>query len=301
MNLIKIGSDIGNENSMENLGQVTLATLSLFGHEITLNPQTFKMTWLVMAIMLILALIGGRNLKAVPGTLQNIIEVFYDFLKDITVGTLGDRDGQKYLPFIVTLFVFILLSNWIGVIPNILAFVGTMVALVHKAVGGDVHVVMKSITDIAVSVDPSVWYSGLIGAQGIEEPTRSVNTDLALAMFVFLLCQAYGISQKGFFRYIRGFVDDPFPMRGPWILLFFINPFFYLNMIGAIANVVSHSFRLFGNIFGGGMIVVIVSTLLHHFFVPVFLNAFFGLFAGLVQAFVFTMLTITYLQQQQAD
>lgn len=285
---------------MENLGQVTLTTLSLFGHEITLNPHTFRMTWLVMAIMLIFAFIGGKGLKKIPGTIQNVIEVFHDFLEDITVGTLGERDGQKYLPFIITLFIFILLSNWIGIVPNILAFVGTVSALVHKAFGGDVHVAMNSITDITLSTQPSAWYSGLIGAQGIEEPTRSVNTDLALALFVFLLCQAYGISQKGFITYIRSFVDDPFPMKGPWILLFFINPFFYLNMIGAVANVVSHSFRLFGNIFGGGMIVVIVSTLLHHFFVPVFLNAFFGLFAGLVQAFVFTMLTITYLQQQQA-
>jgi len=285
---------------MENLGKVTLTTLSIFGHEITVNPVTFIMTWLVMILILSFAFIGGRQLKQVPGVIQNVFEVFYEFLKDITIGTLGEKDGQKYLPFIITLFIFILASNWIGIIPNLVALLGTVIALVHKVVGGNVSIVFNSITDIDMTVNPSVWYASLLSFSGIEEPTRSVNTDLALALYVFVLCWGYGISQKGIYGFIRSFVDDPFPMKGPWVLLFFINPFFYLNLIGSVANVVSHSFRLFGNIFGGGMIIVIVSSLLKHFLVPVFLFGFFGLFAGLVQAFVFTMLAVTYLQQQQA-
>ena len=71
-----------------------------------------------------------------------------------------------------------------------------------------------------------------------------------------------------------------------------------LNIIGEISAVVSHSFRLFGNIFGGFMIFTIVSSLIHHLLIPVGLLAFFGLFAGLVQAFVFTMLAITYIGQK---
>ena len=56
---------------------------------------------------------------------------------------------------------------------------------------------------------------------------------------------------------------------------------------------------LWGNIFGGAMIIVIVSTLVKHLLLPVGLLGFFGLFAGIVQAFVFTMLAVTYIQQQQ--
>ena len=152
---------------------------------------------------------------------------------------------------------------------------------------------------MSVVVPETAWYSSLLQSHGIEEPTKSVNTDLAIAILVFILCQSYGIKNKGIYHYIRDFADDPFPMKGPLIIFFFLNPFFYLNVIGLFANVVSHSFRLFGNIFGGGMIIVIVSSLLNYFLVPVGLFAFFGLFAGLVQAFVFTMLAVTYLQQQQ--
>jgi F-type H+-transporting ATPase subunit a len=279
---------------MDQLGKVTLSTITLLGHQITFNPITFIMTWISMALILFLAYIATKNLKVIPGKAQSIFEVIHDFLYDITVSTLGEKDGRKYFPFILTLFVFILLANWIGIFPNVFQFSGMIIAGLHKIIGGPVE-----FANMAFTVTQDVWYSFLLNAPGIQEPTRSVNTDLALAILVFIACQAYGIKNKGLYRYIRSFADDPFPMKGPLILLFFINPFFYLNLIGMVANVVSHSFRLFGNIFGGFMIVVIVSWLTKFFIVPVGLLAFFGLFAGLVQAFVFTMLAVTYIQQQQ--
>tara|TARA_B100001113_G_scaffold353599_1_gene358611 strand:- start:89 stop:943 length:855 start_codon:yes stop_codon:yes gene_type:complete len=284
---------------MDQLGKITLETISLFGKEITYNPVTFKMTYLVMAIIFICAFIAGRSFKNVPGKLQNIFELLYAFLSDLTISTLGEKEGRRYVPFIITLFMFVLVSNWIGIFPNILRFVGVIIALVHQLFSSSVSIVFEGFTAISVVVSDSVWYSSLLNSNGIEEPTKSVNTDLAIAILVFILCQMYGIRNKGLYRYIRNFADDPFPMKGPLILFFFLNPFFYLNLIGLVANVVSHSFRLFGNIFGGSMIIVIVSSLLKFFVVPVGLFAFFGLFAGLVQAFVFTMLAITYLQQQQ--
>ena len=71
-----------------------------------------------------------------------------------------------------------------------------------------------------------------------------------------------------------------------------------INIIGELSSVVSHSFRLFGNILGGFMIITIVSSLVKFIGIPVLLLGFFGLFAGLVQAFVFTMLAITYIGQK---
>jgi len=69
---------------------------------------------------------------------------------------------------------------------------------------------------------------------------------------------------------------------------------FPLNIVGEFAKVISISFRLFGNIMGGAIIVIVVSHLLFFVAIPVVLNAFFGLFVGSVQAFVFTMLYLTY-------
>lgn len=284
---------------MDELGKVTVKTITFLGKSITFSPTPILMMWIVMVLLVVLSAWSARRFKFIPGKVQSVFELIYEFLEDITVSTLGEKDGRRFVPFIVTLFIFLLASNWIGIVPNLFRMGGAVIALVHKLFGGSVQIVVEGITGLKLIPDPSSWYASLLNASFLEEPTKSVNTDLALGLIVFLLVHAYGIRNKGLYRYIRSFADDPFPMKGPLILFFWLNPFFYLNVIGAIANVVSHSFRLFGNVFGGGMIIVIVSTLLKFFLLPVGLFAFFGLFSGLVQAFVFTMLAVTYIQQQQ--
>ena len=77
--------------------------------------------------------------------------------------------------------------------------------------------------------------------------------------------------------------------------MFFMMP---LNVIGELAKIVSISFRLFGNIMGGAIIILVVSHLTYSLVLPPFLNAFFGLFVGTIQAFVFTMLTVVYISVQ---
>lgn len=71
-----------------------------------------------------------------------------------------------------------------------------------------------------------------------------------------------------------------------------------LNLIGEVSKIVSISFRLFGNIMGGSIIIMVVSYLCWNLLLPPFLNAFFGIFVGTVQAFVFTMLTVVYIAVQ---
>jgi len=117
---------------------------------------------------------------------------------------------------------------------------------------------------------------------GFQEPTRDLNTPLSLAVMGFFLTHTAAIREKGFFAYFREYAQ-------PFFILF------PLNVVGEFAKVVSLSFRLFGNIFGGAIIIAVVSPMIYHLILPPFLSVFFGLFIGLIQAFVFTMLTITYI------
>jgi F-type H+-transporting ATPase subunit a len=71
-----------------------------------------------------------------------------------------------------------------------------------------------------------------------------------------------------------------------------------LNIIGELSKVISISFRLFGNIMGGTIIILVVSHLVFSLVLPPFLNAFFVIFIGAIQAFVFTMLTLVYIAVQ---
>ncbi len=119
----------------------------------------------------------------------------------------------------------------------------------------------------------------------LEEPTKDLNTPLAFGIMGAVIANYAGIRAKGIKKYL-----------GEYFQPFFI--MFPLNVIDQIAKVVSISFRLFGNIMGGSIIILVVSHLTFSVVLPPFLNVFFGLFVGTIQAFVFTMLTIVYISLQ---
>ncbi len=284
---------------MESIGKVAVQTITFLGHTISFNPEMLYMTWLVMGIIIIISFAATRRLGVVPNKIQSIFEIIFSFLEEILVSTLGKKDGARFVPVICTLFVFILLSNWIGIIPNLFGFLGVIIALVHKLFGGEVTVVVQdSITNLMITPAAGSWYRFLFKMPAITEPTKYLSTGLGLAIIIFMVVHSFGIRTKGISGYFKSYLE-PLPSEGFWLYLFFLNPFFYMNIISQFANTLSHSFRLFGNIFGGGIIIVIVSELLRYIMIPVGLFAFFGLFAGAIQAFVFTMLAVSYIAQQK--
>jgi F-type H+-transporting ATPase subunit a len=126
----------------------------------------------------------------------------------------------------------------------------------------------------------------------LDEPTRDLNTALALGIISFIYVQSTMIKTRG----IRSYVKD------------FFQPFFVmlpLNIVGKLSSIVSISFRLFGNIFGGAIITKLYFSAIRGSIILELLGiasgmnflivAFFTLFEGLLQAFVFAMLTLTYL------
>ncbi len=130
------------------------------------------------------------------------------------------------------------------------------------------------------------WISNMLGViPFLSEPTKDLNTPLSLGVMGFFVAHYSGIKFKGFKAYIKGYFEP----------IFFMMP---LNIIGELAKVVSISFRLFGNIMGGSIIILVVSYLVYSLVLPPFLNAFFGLFVGTIQAFVFAMLTLVYISVQ---
>lgn len=125
----------------------------------------------------------------------------------------------------------------------------------------------------------------------LEEPTQDLNTTFALGIITFFYIQGYAIQSQGIKEYLKEYFQPFFIM-------------FPLHVIGKLATVVSISFRLFGNIFGGATIShlyysVIKSSLLLEIAgllsTNLMITLFFGLFEGFLQAFVFAMLTLTYL------
>lgn len=128
-----------------------------------------------------------------------------------------------------------------------------------------------------------IAFANISGLFGLFPPTADINTTLALAMMTFFAIHFFGIKSKGG-GYFKGFLE-PMPFLLP------------LNIIGELATPVSLGFRLFGNVLGG----MIIMTLLYNALglmalvpIPAVLHVYFDLFSGLLQSFIFTMLTMVF-------
>lgn len=206
------------------------------GMEVVLNAETLIMSWIVMGVLILFAVASTRRLSFLPGPYQTIAELLVATFEGLVNDAL-DEGNRHYFPLIITLFLFLWLSNMLGVIPF------------------------------------------------LSEPTKDLNTTLAYGILGFVISHYAGIKTKGFKQYASEYFQP----------MFFMMP---LNVIGELSKVVSISFRLFGNIMGGAIIIMVVGHLVYNLILPPLLNVFFGLFVGTIQAFVFTMLTLVYISVQ---
>jgi F-type H+-transporting ATPase subunit a len=222
---------------MEDLGRIQQLIIHVMGYDLTFNLNVILMTWIVITALICFGFFATRKKSILPEPVQVVGELFIKFLYDLTEDALGKELSKKYAPLICALFMFLLLCNWLGIIPH------------------------------------------------LEEPTKDLNTPLSFGLMGFFIAHHAGIKAKGLKRYLLDYCEPMFIMAP-------------LNIIGELAKVISISFRLFGNIMGGAIIILVVSYLTYSIITPPFLNAFFGAFVGTIQAFVFTMLTVVYIAVQ---
>jgi len=222
---------------MGELGRIHQLIIPIFGHTMTFNLEVILMTWIAFLVIFVLGFLAARKQGMVPDSMQVFGELFVSNLYKLTEDALDKEMAKKYGPLICALFLFLLVSNWMGIVPH------------------------------------------------LDEPTKDLNTPLSLGVMGFVIAHVAGIRKKGFKTYANEYFQP----------IFFMAP---LNIIGELAKIVSISFRLFGNIMGGSIIILVVSYLTWSIFLPPFLYAFFGMFVGTIQAFVFTMLTVVYISVQ---
>ncbi len=190
--------------------------------------------WLTMIFLIVLGWLGGKSVRLIPKGMQNVFEALISGFEEFTISITGE-EGRKSFPLLLTLFLFILFGNLMGLVP------------------------------------------------GFYPPTASINTTLALALIAVLWSHVIGIQQHGI-KYIKHFLG-PVPALIPLFLP--------IELIGHTARVLSLTFRLFGNMAGHELVVLILLGLGGMFFAPLPVMAL-GAFVALVQAFVFYLLTTMY-------
>ncbi len=227
-----------------------------------------------LIIILIFSLAIKRNLKLVPTGLQNGLEIIVEGFLGIFDGVTGSREKSlKFAPIVFSFFFFILINNWLGIIPGV-----------------------GSIGQVVQEHGHQVFIPYLRGG------TADLNTTLALATLGVVLSHIVGVVAVGWWKYLnkfinlQAFLEIPGKIRrDPMIIL--INPIKafvgIIEIVGELAKVASLSFRLFGNVFAGEVLLASMSALLA-FAVPIpFL--FLEILVGLIQAVIFSMLILTYM------
>jgi len=225
---------------------------SIAGFPIT---NSLIVSWITMGILIIFGSAATFKLSPVPGRLQNFMELVVEKSYDFVKGIIGsDKDTEKVFPIIVTFFVFILLSNWLGLIPG----VGT----------------------IGIYEDHGKHFFPFLRA-----PASDLNTTLAFALISVTITNVFGIAAIGFFKHIEKFISFKSPIH------FFVG---ILEGIAEIAKILSFSFRLFGNVFAGEVLLIVIASLLPYIAPIPFLGL--EIFVGFIQALVFSMLTLVFIK-----
>jgi len=219
------------------------------------------MTLMTSAVIIITSLILGKNLRLVPKGFQNVIEYVLEALLNLINSVTQNREeSKKFFPIVVTIFIFVILSNWIEIIPGL----GT-IGIFEQQQGKTVLVPF------------------------IRSSSSDLNVTLAIALISVFTTQFMGIAAIGAAKYAKKFFVSPF--HKPYFIGTFVG---LLEIISEIAKIISFSFRLFGNIFAGEVLLIVMLGLVPYIVPLPFL--FLELFVGFIQALVFAMLTLVFLK-----
>ncbi|MDA1079449.1 MAG: F0F1 ATP synthase subunit A [bacterium] len=257
-------------------------------------------TSIVSALLILFAVVVNRSLTTTnrPTGIQNfaewIIEALFTLVHSITHDL---KKTYRFFPLIATFFLFILLNNWFGLLPG----VGTIVvneksehettnisdtAMIPDTAHVEEELVVNSHGEPVVSTEKT----GQVVAKETHKPapplfragTADLNTTLALAVISIIATQLFGIQaqQLGYFKKFLNFSSP---------IMFFVG---ILELVSEVAKMISFAFRLFGNIFAGEVLLVVIAAL-----VPLVVPLpFYGLelFVGFIQALVFSMLSLVF-------
>jgi len=226
----------------------------IFGVPIT---ATLLTTWVVMALLILTAFVIKKHLSAIPGKLQSVFELIVGGVFDYMADVLESKDAaRKYFPVVATIFIFILALNWFGLLPGV-----TSIGY-YAGHGSESHFI------------PFLYPAA-----------TDLNITIAFAIIAFFTIELAGVLAIGLFKYTGKFFNFHSP------LAFVIG---LIELISELARLISFSFRLFGNIFAGKTLLVVIMFFIPYF-VPVPIIAF-EVFVGFIQAFVFAILTLYFIK-----
>ncbi|MCH8007776.1 MAG: F0F1 ATP synthase subunit A [Chloroflexi bacterium] len=295
--------------------------------------NTLFTAWLATAVLFLIAIFATRKMSFIPSGLQNIMEAIVEMLLTLVENTVGPKHARRFFPVIATIFLFIVVGNWMALLPvfNVIGKIEPVgveeeeffeEVIIFEDRG--IFMVMPNTSEIEIHFDEAVCDGVAEGHEheacleegralaiaqaredegidpdaqiGILAPYfRSMNTDLmtplSLAIVAAIFVEWWGISALGLVGYGKRFFSFGRLAKGDpmGIIDIFVG---ILELIAEFARLISFTFRLFGNMLAGEILLLVMT-----FLIPLVLALpFYGLelFVGAIQAFVFAMLTLVF-------
>ncbi len=285
--------------------------------------NTIIATIIVDILVVLLAVLTSRKMKDVPGGLQNMMEWFVEIFYNLNEDIAGKKMVKKLFPIFMTILIFILVSNWMGLVPGVdsigklepleeaykIAGVATgyrvkdlpfgIQTLTRNEEPYTLSNVEKKALDAEAAAeeahgtegDTEVHHVSKLGyyvlSPYVRPPATDLNVPLAIALISVVWTQIIGVQALGGSYFRKFFLPN---MTGMVVIDLFVG---ILELISEIAKIISFTFRLFGNVFAGA-VLLFVMTFLVPFLIPL---PFYGLevFVGFMQAFVFAILTLIFM------
>ncbi|OHA20576.1 MAG: ATP synthase F0 subunit A [Candidatus Taylorbacteria bacterium RIFCSPHIGHO2_01_FULL_51_15] len=215
--------------------------------------NTLLTAWLVLLLLTLGAVLFSVVIRSIPGRIQAGVEALLEGLLGFFETIAGSRETtRRFFPIVATIFIFVLLSNWVGILPGI------------GSIG---------------------FYEVLEGKETFVPLFRSVFSDLnmtlALALIAVSLSHFFGVVTLGIKSHVGKFINFSSPIAAFTGIL---------EIISEVAKVISFSFRLFGNVFAGEVLLTIIAFLIPYIAPLPFLGL--ELFVGFIQALIFGTLAM---------
>lgn len=251
---------------------------TIFGFPVT---NTLLCTWLSILVLVVVFYAGTRRRDMIPSGLQNGLEWLVEALRGLVERVSGKEKGRKFFPLVAGILLFAFVGNVADVFPGIDTIGWQNTAEIAKA-GGHPMFGFLLWGDISNMLTP--WF---------RPPTTDLNLTIAMAIVSGVVVQFFGFAMLGAGTHLSKYFNFKALIKnGPMGIIDFVVGL--LEIVSELGRIISFSFRLFGNIFAGSVLLAVFAFLL-----PVVANIIFipfEIFVGAIQAFVFAFLTLVFLE-----
>src|SRR3989344_4649814 len=251
---------------------ITLFAEPIFHTNSIIITNALLTSWVAVFILVIISFILRSKLKTVPGKVQNIFEIIIEGALGLCDQVTNDRAlSVKIFPIAISVFFFILVNNWLGLLP--LGGFGILEQSEH----------------------------GLVFIPFLRGGTADINTTIALAVMAVLGANIFGAFSIGIWKTFNKYVNlkvigqiGKKLRKDPTIIIVAPITFFVglIEIVGEFAKIASLSFRLFGNVFAGEVLLVSMAALVGYVVPIPFI--FLEILVGVIQALIFSILLVVY-------